>query len=360
MALEHWLQTLRSTETYRSGVYTEAEYSIKRRLPRFIRDLPPVPRADADRHIIVIEVVGDAPVFVAALTVERPLIHVPAQDADRLLFIFVEMRPRPLDLSPAPVTYRLADGNNVDCRLSLEWRVSDAEAFWRSAADPVAALRSRVIETVKQHFGTVTSEDLIEDLAHVERSLSDRIIDRGITIIKNGLETPVYQHTTVPGVRIDAVRADIKPVEEWESGPGLRRRKDRLLELDRTYAPHKVRDVACFLGRQLLENFYYRPWQEAMNELATAFEAKKAEFLKDRLIIIEDSIKRAQAMEVDETYIKQLKDIYGEALCDGLDRTDIHSTISDQTFLLAVLGPPQPTARLGAGAMASADVKTPG
>ncbi len=372
MALEDWLQTLRATETYRSGVYSEAEYSIKRRLPTFRRALPPVPRADADRHIIVIEIVGDAPVFVAPLTVERPSIHVPAQDADRMLFIFVEMRPRPLDVAAASGTYRLADGDEVGCRVALEWRVADAEAFWKSAADPVAALRGKVIDTVRRFFGTLTTTGLLEDKVQVERDLADSIFDRTITLIKSGVETQVYQHATLPGAKIEGVSAIIEPstsliehlqrLRERIYGPGglaERGKVDRLLDLDRTYAPHKVRDVARFLGMNLLENFYSRPWQEAMNELAAVFEAKKAEFRpKDRLTVIEDALARAQRMGLEKEYIDDLKDKYAEALFDALDRTDTRSAVSDQTFLNTVLGPPPRTAQIGADTSPPADEQT--
>jgi hypothetical protein len=362
MTLEDWLQTLRSTETYKSGVYNETEYGIKRRLPTFRRALPPVPRADADRHIIVMEVVGDAPVFVAGLTTDRPSIHVSAQDADRMLFIFVEMRRRALDVSAAAGTYRLADGDDVDCRLALEWRVEDAESFWKGSGDPVATLRARVIGTAREYLAGLTSERLLDDPSHVERGLADRIFDRAITIIRNGLETHVLQHASVPGVKIEGVSVVIESSELLTEhlrrlrdrfyGPGGlidRRKIDRLLELDQTYAPYRLRDVARFLDMRLLENFYSKPWQEAMDELAAAFEAKKTEFRpKDRLTTIEEALDRAKKAGLDHDDITLLKEKFAEALLESLDRPDTRSAVSDQAFLTAVLGPPQPTAQIGA------------
>jgi hypothetical protein len=203
----------------------------------------------------------------------------------------------------------------------------------------------------------------------VERDLADSIFDRTITLIKNGVETQVYQHATLPGAKIEGVSAIIEPstsliehlqrLRERIYGPGglaERGKVDRLLDLDRTYAPHKVRDVARFLGMNLLENFYSRPWQEAMNELAAVFEAKKAEFRpKDRLTVIEDALARAQRMDLEKEYIDDLKDKYAEALFDALDRTDTRSAVSDQTFLNTVLGPPPRTAQIDADTSPPAD-----
>ena len=308
------------------------------------------------------EVVGDAPVFVAALTTDRPSIHVAAQDADRMLFIFVEMRQRTLEISADSETYRLADGNDVDCRLTLEWRVTDAEQFWNGSKDPVASLRARVVATTREYFTGLTSDRLLEDASHVERGLVDRIFDRALTLVKNGLETHVHQHATVPGVKIDRVSVLIEPSTELtdhlrrlrdkvfgEGGILDRSKTDRLLEVDQTYAPYKVRDVARFLDMRLLENFYSRPWQEAMDALAVAFETRKAELQpKDRLTTIEDALERAQRAELEDVYILELKDKYADALKESLNGPDTRSAISDQAFLATLLGPPtQPTAQVG-------------
>ena len=68
---------------------------------------------------------------------------------------------------------------------------------------------------------------------------------------------------------------------------------------------------------------------------------------KDKLTAIEDAPARAQRAELDQVYILDLKDKYAAALEASLQGPDTRSAVSDQTFLLSVLGPPsQPTAHV--------------
>jgi hypothetical protein len=358
MALENWLQALRAKETYRAGVYSVAEYVIERRI--FGNRLPPVPRADPDRHIIVMEVVGGTPVFVATLTMERPYIHVPAQEADRMLFISVEMRPQPLDVAAASGTYRLADGTEVRCEIGIEWRVADAEAFWKGSVDPVVALRLRVIEAARRFLGSQTASALLSDKVDLERELVASIADRTITIIKLGVETHVQGHATVPGTKIQAVSAVIEPskslsehlirvAEKFIERGGLadRLKINQLLEHDQTYSPYSVSSVARALGMHLLENFYTQPYPEAMRALADAFEAKKAELRPDEsLKAMAKTLERAKEMGLDKTFIQSISVKIGEKLLDSLDRPDTPSPVSNQTFLQALVGPTTQTVKI--------------
>lgn len=374
MALSDYIEALKETKTYQCGLISFQEYMIEKKFFGLQRRLPPVPHADKDRHVIVLEVLGDQPTLYSVLADSRHSLDLTARNADSLLFVFVKMRPLSLAVLSPQSGYRLGDGNHIDAELQLTYQVTDAEIFWSGSQDPIATLDAVVQDAAKDFFLTKSSNDLIVapgDLKHsLERHVQD--VEPGIVVVKNGLERSIKGVHGIPGLGINQVSADIKLSKSLQEHLGRlhqrvfepggiadRRKIDYLIDKDATYAPYPLRDVIKMIDIGLLEDFYTRPWPAAMRLLANKIAEQKEEYFQT--IVDRESrrheilLKKAHDWGLDQTDLDELKGKAAQKLLDLADREDDGRPITDVQFIAEIANTSPIAGKLTADRSAESD-----
>ena len=111
VSISGYIAEIEKTKTYEAGLIKFQEYNIKVNLFGLIRTLPSVPSADENRHVVVLKMVGDQPNLLTVLDNPNQSFNPNIRDANKLLFIFVEMKRHLTKLASPPEGYQLGDGH---------------------------------------------------------------------------------------------------------------------------------------------------------------------------------------------------------------------------------------------------------
>lgn len=364
MAMSDYLAELQATKTYKAGLITTQEYKFITKLGGIYRALPEIPRADTDKHIIVMELLGNQPNIYTALTDPRMTISPKTTDANRLLFIFVKIKPHILKIVPPQEKYQLGDGHQIGATFDITYRIADVEDFWRGAKDPIAVLEAAIINEAKNYFLSITSNYLVSSPADLKKTLEQHIQDTEIKIVKNNLEDSIREKCLISGIEIIKVHADVqlsntlnehlKRLHDRIYGQGgtldklhsqkvvsdHRRHIDEMIDRDTTFSPYKLKDVIMTLDTGLLENFYTMEWGDAMRKVHDELSKQKKAYLADqktaRINDYRERLKIAQEVQLDEMHIQDLKDKLAKELTE--DKEDSSQLFSNNHFLQLAIG----------------------
>ena len=187
MEMTNYLAALQATKTYKEGVITAQEYKFISKFGGMYRKLPEIPRADDDRHIIVMEMLGDQPNIYRVFSHPDMTINPKTTDANRLLFIFVKIKPAILRIASPEEGYPLGDNHHISASFDITYRIIDVKKFWSCAIDPIAALETSIINEARNYFLSVTSDYLVKAPADIKQTLESHI-DAEIKRVKKTIE----------------------------------------------------------------------------------------------------------------------------------------------------------------------------
>ena len=357
MALTDYIEALKNTKTYQSGLISCQEYSMKSEFFGFKKTLPDIPHADEDRHVVVMEIRGNQPNIYAVLAKHNHSISLTSRDADKLLFIFIEMRPQTLKVETPKEGYHLGDGHRINATLTLSYQVYDAEVFWKGGKDQLADLEMAVTDAAKNFFLNITSNYLINSPAELKQSLEQHLQKTEIVIIKNNLEDNISENCNIPGIKLLKVKADVFLSDSLrqhlqrmharlygDGGFADRRKIDQLINCDDTYRPYGLRQVIMALDIRLLENFYKMTWSDAMGKVTERLAERKEKDISSvddkEINNMQKIIDAAQSLGLDEMAVTDIKDKIHKKLMDITDRTSEVNLPSDEEYLRRIAGPP--------------------
>ncbi|MCI5148318.1 MAG: hypothetical protein D3916_02795 [Candidatus Electrothrix sp. MAN1_4] len=366
MAITNYLAELQATSTYKEGVITAQEYKFISKFGGVYRKLPEIPKADDDRHILVMEMLGDQPNIYGVLSDPKMTINPKSTDANRLLFIFVNIKPGVLRVFSPEEGYQLGDGHHINATFDITYRITDVKNFWSSAQDPVAALETTIADEARNYFSSVTSNYLVKAPADLKKTLESHI-DAEIKEIKKTLEESIKNNLNdnnsrdglITGVDIIKVNAVVqlsdtlnnllKKLHEKFFGDGgvidtnsdneidalVRRKVDERIDEDKTFAPYSLRNVIMSLDTGLLENFYSMDWGNAMRIVHEELSRQKKAYLEKQNKTLIDEYKNrltiANELKLDEIHIQDLKDKLADLLIQ--DPVDTFKMTSNNQFL---------------------------
>lgn len=366
MSISSYIAELQGTKTYEAGLIKFQEYNIKSNLFGLIRTLPSVPNADENRHVVVLKMVGDQPNLITVLDNPNQSFNPNIRDANKLLFIFVEMKRHVTKLASPPEGYQLGDGHQINASLQVTYQVADVKDFWREAKDPLAEFEAVVIDAAKNFFLNTTSDFLINSPAAMKQFIEQHIQETGLVVIKHDLEENIRRNCEVAGIRVvtvnvdvflsDALRDHLQRVHNrlyGEGGTADRWKIDQLIDNDMTFSPYSLREVIRFLDMGLLENFYTMDWSAAMRRVYdTLAEAKKAYFKAQQdaeINRLRKLIGTAKEVGLDEEDVADLKDKLASKLIAMADEEERSELPSDNQFLTVRLGDATTNQRLTSG-----------
>lgn len=357
MAISDYIAALQKTKTHQAGLISFQEYSFKSKAFGLVRSLPNIPHADEDRHVIVMEIRGDQPNIFTVLKDPKHSITPTTRDADKLLFIFIEMRPHILKIEKSAEGYQLGDGHQINSTLTIKYKVEDAEEFWKAGRDQLAEFETTVIDTAKNFFLGIKSNYLINNPAELKKSLEHYIQETAIKVVKNDLEKSVWESCKIAGIRLinvtsdvylsDSLRKYLQRIHDKifeEGGAAERREIDLIIDNDKTFTPYGLRAVITALDIRLLENFYVMKWTDAMRKVTEKLAERKEEYFRSikeaEINKMKDIIDTAGHLGLDEMDVKDLKDKLAKklsAMADRIDGTQLHS---DSQYLKLITSSP--------------------
>jgi len=378
MSMSDYLAELQATKTYKAGLITTQEYKFITKFLGTYRALPDIPHADADKHIIVMELRGGQPNMSIVLTDPNPKITINPNttDADKLLFIFVKMKPQTLKVASPPEKYYIGgeERHQIEATFDLTYRVADAEELWKGAVDPLAMLEAEIVNEAKNYFLSIESKYLITSPGDLKDSLEQRIQDTGVRVIKDNLENNIREKCVISGIEIMKVFADVqlsvelndyfKRIIKERYGEGghldQRRSEDKIFENreyinrriknDETFQPYALRDVIMKLDTGLVENFHTMNWNDAMRKVHDELARQKKEYLEqireqgnadiDRITKL---IRKAEEAGLEEMQILPLKDSLAEKMLESIENSD---SLKNSEFLQWLIGTPSSAGQL--------------
>jgi hypothetical protein len=355
MSISSYITELQETKTYEAGLIKFQEYNIKSNLFGLIRTLPSVPRADENRHVVVLKMVGDQPNLLTVLNNPNKAFNPNIRDANKLLFVFVEMKRHITQIEAPPEGYQLGDGHQISANLQVTYEVADAEDFWKGAKDPLAEFEAGIFDAAKSFFLNTTSNFLVNSPAAMKQSLERHIQETGMIVLKHDLEQSIRRNCEIAGIRVVTVNADVFLSEALrkhlqrihdriygEGGTADRWKIDHLIDSDTTFSPYSLRTVIRFLDMGLLENFYTMDWSAAMRRVYDKLaEAKAAHFQAQQdaeINRMRKLIDTAREVGLDEIEVKDLKSKLAVKMSAMADEEDRSKLPSDNEFLKLRIG----------------------
>lgn len=370
MSISEYASELRATKTYQSKLISFQEYSFQSKWGGILRSLPAVPPADNDRHIVVLEIRGGQPSVRQVLQPPDGAIQFTSKDAEKLLLVFVEMRPQRMRIDTPAEGYTLGDGHQISATFDLSYRVVDAGEFWRAGRDPLATLETAIIDAARSFFLNTTSRFLVTSPSDIKRGaeqavsrVSETLTRTAIVVLKGDLEDDIQERCHIAGLKLLSVGAHVRLSDTLrellrrthdriygEGGAADRREIDLLIDTDPTFKPYSLRAVIMHLDVQLLENFYTSPWSEAMRRVSAKLAQKKEEYLRGRdeaeITKLERLIAAADEFGLDEMDIKELKERAGRKLLGLADSGSSAEPLSDAEYLPLFIRSESSTSRL--------------
>ncbi|HBA56099.1 MAG TPA: hypothetical protein DCZ04_17040 [Syntrophorhabdus aromaticivorans] len=353
MTLADYIDTLRKTRTYQAGLISFQEYSFETRMLGLGRVLPHIPHADEDRHIVVMEIRGNIPNILTVLKDPNHSIQTTTKDVDKLLFVFIEMRPHTLVVESPANGYRLGDGHRIDAKFTVTYQIRDAKVFWSGNRDQLSEFETVITDAAKNFFLDRSSNSLIGSPADFKQALEGHILKTEISVIKNELETSI-RTCSVAGIELNRVMADVyigdslhdhlRRIHErlyGEGGLAERLKIDQIIDSDVTFAPYKLRTVIGALDMRLLENFYAMKWSDAMRKVTEKVAEKKQEYMTsveqkelDRMVELKD---RAERLGLEDEDVLDLKSKLAKRLLSMAESDSSTHGLSDSEYLKAII-----------------------
>lgn len=366
MSLADYLNELQATKTYQEGVIKTQEYSFKSRWGGLLRSLPPVPQANEDRHVVVIELRGNQPHIFTILKEPNHSISPTTRDADKLLFIFIEMKPRMLQIDAPPEGYTLGDGHHIRAKFELTYQVVDAKEFWQGSTDPLATLEKAVINEARDYFLGITSRYLIREQADLKKTVEQHIQETGVKVIKSKLENDISKECVIPGIKLtrtyaqvylsDTLSAYLKELHDQMYGESGKKRLgrqyiERMIDDDSTFAPYGLRQIIMALDTGLLENFHTMEWSAAMRKVHERLAEEKRKYMEAQENAERSRLKRliatAQEVGLDEMDIEDLKGKLADKLLQSVDEKNSQMPTNNE-FLQQIIDPTSAAGQLSA------------
>jgi hypothetical protein len=353
--MANYIAKLNDKKTYKAGLIDDIqEYAFKSIGP--IKIPPRLPRANEDRHVIAIEFRGDQPSIFTVLDAPGKEINPVYGSADKLLFVFVNMKSHILRIESPIGGYRLADDQQIGAAFQVGYRISDAGLFWKTANDPLDEFESTVIQEARDYFTRITSNYLVSFPFDSKRALEQHL-DVQLNVVKGELEDSI-RRSSFPGITIEKIYADITLSQElkdfWRT-PRTRGLVDLQITRDQTFSPYSLREVIRVIDRGLLENFYSMPWSDAMYKVHERLTEVKREYLEQReqqknakITKLQRSIQIAIDSRLDETSILRLKAQLEDELMQIVADVQPYSP-SNNEFLQHLIDSPKTTGQLAGG-----------
>nr|NJM03616.1 hypothetical protein [Desulfobacula sp.] len=352
MSLANYIDSLQKTKTFQVGLISIQEYSFQKGL--FGMKLPSIPHADDDRHVVVMEIRGDRPNIFTVLRDPKQSIQITTKDVDKLLFIFVEMRPQTLVIESPIDGYKLCDGHRIDVKFTVKYQVKDAKVFWSSNKDPLTEFEITIINSAKNFFLNLSSNSLISNPSDIKQSLELNIHESKISEIKNNLEFSIGKTPPITGINLELVIADISIGDSLEKhletirnmlyGKGgiLERKKiDQIINADTTFSPYNLREVINAIDIRLLEDFYSLSWSEAMRKVSEKVTEKKQEYMisvEQKEINKMQNVKNvADVLELDKMDKDSIKSKLADKLMAMIDKDANTNSLSDSAYLERII-----------------------
>lgn len=371
MSVTDYVNRLKETKTFKSNLISCQEYSFQSKWGGLVRTLPTVPRADDDRHIVVLEIRGDQPNIRKVLQPPQDAIQLTSKDADKLLFVFIEMRPHEVRIDTPTDGYTLGDGHRIGATFTVTYRVVDAREFWKAGHDPLAALETAIIDAARSFFLNTTSRYLVTNPSDVKKASEQAVmrapeatrVETAIVSLKGKLEDDIRHRCHIAGFELLSVGAHVQlssTLQEHlrrthdrlygKGGVADRQEIDFLIDNDPTFHPFSLRTVIMHLDVQLLEDFYTCSWSDAMRRVAEKLAQKKEQYLRDRdeadIARMKRRIDAAQELGLDEMDIKDLKEKAARKLLELADNDGTAPTIADVEYLQLFVKPQEHAPRL--------------
>lgn len=366
MSTTAYVNRLRESRTFKTGVIEDIEeYVYRVRLGGLFRTLPPLPQANSDRHVVVIEITGNQPSVFSVLTRMNHTINPTSRDVDQLVFIFLSVKPKRLTIQSPPDGYLLSDGQRIKADIELAFCVNNVEQFWNSATDPIANLEAQIINEAKKYFSRLNSASLINTLDISQRKLEQQIMDSQLSVIMDGLQSEI-RNTSLKdkGVSVDEVHASIELTPQLQDFFDRRRNEllnrggimdrhdvDTRIDRDRTFEPYKLRDLIMAVDSRLLENFYSMPYSDAMRlvheSVARARQAYLEKKNNEEIDRLSRLIEVAQTRGLDDLQVSVLKDKLADRLLSMADSSPSDESQSNQDYVRHLLGGGKPQNQLG-------------
>ena len=355
MEISDYITTLKNTKTCIAGLISFQEYSFKSKAFGLYRTLPNIPHADDDRHVVVMKIRGNQPNIFSVLKDPEHSINLTSKDADKLLFIFIEMRPQILKVETPTEGYHLGDGHRISGALTITYQVVDAESFWKGGRDQLAEFETTIIDATKNFFLNITSNYLISSPAELKQSLEQHIRETGIKTVKCNLEDSIWKNCEIAGIKLIKVYADVYLSDSLrehlqrmhnrlygEGGAAERWKIDQLINSDKTFYPFELRKVIMTLDMRLLENFYTMKWSDAMRKVTEKLAGKKEEYQKSledmEITRMRKIIDTAEEVQLDEMDLKDLKTKLADKLMKMADSASSEQLPTDTQYLEHVIG----------------------
>lgn len=355
MSVADYIATLQKTKTYQAGLISFQEYSFIPRMLGLGRVLPKIPHADDDRHVIVMEIRGDQPNILTVLKGSNDSIHITTKDVDKLLFIFVEMRPHTLIVDKSEDGYRLGDGHRIDAKFTVTYKIEDAKNFWMGSKDQLSEFEATITNAAKNFFLNHFSHYFIRYPADLKNRLEKHIhgTDTEIKVVKNNLEVSIYQDCTVAGIKLEKVIADVyisdslnkylKRIHDilyGEGGAAERLMIDQIIDNYTTF-DYPLRKVINAIDMRLIENFYTMKWSEAMRKVTEKVAEKKQEYMmsveQKELKRMRELLDSADDLDLDPVDVEVLKTKFAKKLISIAEKTTNAHPISDKEYLKIIM-----------------------
>jgi len=346
MSMATYIAKLKDKKTYKAGLIEDIqEYTFKSIGP--IKIPPRLPRANDDRHVIAIEIRGEQPSVFGVLDAPNKEFNPPYGRADKLLFVFVNMKSHILRIESPVGGYRLGDDQQIGATFQLGYRVNDAGLFWKTADDPLDEFESTVVQEARGYFTRIISNYLVSFPSDSKEALEQHL-DAQLNVVKGQLEASI-RRSSFPGIAIEKIYADISLSQELKDFlHELRRRLliDLQIDSNQSFSPYSLRKVIKSIDTEgLLENFYSMAWSDAMRKVYTRLNEARKEYLEAEIVRLQRLIQIAIDSRLDETYILRLKDQLADVLMQNAGGVQAYSP-SNHEFLHQLIDSPKTTSQL--------------
>jgi len=217
MTIDKYMTDIQLTKAFQEGLLSCEEYKIGSKWFGLRPVVPDIPKADNERHIIVLNFKGGYPVLCKVLTKESDKPE-GVNTTDSILFIFVNMKQKIMHIPSPQGRYQLGDGHKIDADINITYRISDTQVFWSSSFDPLSQFEAEAIDTAKRYFLGITSQHLVRNLGDLKDSLEmhlneSHIDNPKIKLVKDDLERSICNLSKISkddcGIEIIRVAADI-------------------------------------------------------------------------------------------------------------------------------------------------------
>jgi len=365
MQIGEYIERLSATKTFRDRLIAIQEYNYTTRFIMF--PVPPqLPKADLDKHHIVLKITGGQPHIMGVITDRGSTYEPSSQDNGNLLFVTVQMKPQLMKIVSPTGGYQFGDGHHIDTEFRIRYRVEDAKLLWHASDDPLAEFQLKVIDRAKEYFLSIKSNLLISSSSELKQMLQQQLQDSELKLVKDNVQVSVKK-IHVDGIELLDVNADMQLSQELRKhlqgihqsiyGTGglldiVNRRKinnadrkqiDEMIDQDTTFPGYSLRQIIFEVDSELLENFYTESWTTAMRKVHTGIAKKKQEVMRkqDELEMerLEQYLQRAIRLNLGKMEIDQIRSTIAEKFLAMMNAEQDPQSYSNERFFTVLIGP---------------------